>query len=283
MEILVKMSRIKKLKPDTPSRRYMSVSTFEDITKTKPERKLTVALRKTGGRNNLGRITSRRRGGGHRRRYRIIDFKRNKYDLKGKVIAIEYDPNRSARIALVEYEDGDRRYILSPDGLKVGSSIISSRDNKIPFKTGNNTCLKSIPEGLLIHNIELKPLKGAQLARSAGTYAKIMAKEDNMVTIKLPSGEMRMIHENCQATIGVVGNKNHENIKIGKAGRSRWLGRRPKVRGVVMNPVDHPHGGGEGRTSGGRHPVSPWGTPAKGYKTRKKNKQSSKFIVKRRK
>ncbi len=277
------MSRIKKLKPDTPSRRYMSVSTFEDITKTKPERKLTVALRKTGGRNNLGRITSRRRGGGHRRRYRIIDFKRNKYDLKGKVIAIEYDPNRSARIALVEYEDGDRRYILSPDGLKVGSSIISSRDNKIPFKTGNNTCLKSIPEGLLIHNIELKPLKGAQLARSAGTYAKIMAKEDNMVTIKLPSGEMRMIHENCQATIGVVGNKNHENIKIGKAGRSRWLGRRPKVRGVVMNPVDHPHGGGEGRTSGGRHPVSPWGTPAKGYKTRKKNKQSSKFIVKRRK
>ena len=277
------MSNIKKLKPDTPSRRYMSVSTFEDITKTKPERKLTVALRKTGGRNNLGRITSRRRGGGHRRRYRIIDFKRNKYDIKGKIIAIEYDPNRSARIALVEYEDGDRRYILSPDGLKVGSSIISSRENKIPFKTGNNTCLKSIPEGLLIHNIELKPLKGAQLARSAGTYAKIMAKEDNMVTVKLPSGEMRMIHENCQATIGVVGNKNHENIKIGKAGRSRWLGRRPKVRGVVMNPVDHPHGGGEGRTSGGRHPVSPWGTPAKGYKTRKKSKQSSKFIVKRRK
>jgi len=277
------MSNIKKLKPDTPSRRYMSVSTFEDITKTKPERKLTVALRKTGGRNNLGRITSRRRGGGHRRRYRIIDFKRNKYDIKGKIIAIEYDPNRSARIALVEYEDGDRRYILSPDGLKVGNSIISSRDSKIPFKTGNNTCLKSIPEGLLIHNIELKPLKGAQLARSAGTYAKIMAKEDNMVTVKLPSGEMRMIHENCQATIGVVGNKNHENIKIGKAGRSRWLGRRPKVRGVVMNPVDHPHGGGEGRTSGGRHPVSPWGTPAKGYKTRKKNKQSSKFIVKRRK
>ena len=240
-------------------------------------------MRKTGGRNNHGRITSRRRGGGHKRRYRIIDFKRNKYDIKGKIIAIEYDPNRSARIALVEYEDGDRRYILSPDGLKVGNSIISSRDSKIPFKTGNNTCLKSIPEGLLIHNIELKPLKGAQLARSAGTYAKIMAKEDNMVTVKLPSGEMRMIHENCQATIGVVGNKNHENIKIGKAGRSRWLGRRPKVRGVVMNPVDHPHGGGEGRTSGGRHPVSPWGTPAKGYKTRKKNKQSSKFIVKRRK
>ena len=277
------MSNIKKLKPDTPSRRYMSISTFEDITKSKPERKLTVALRKTGGRNNLGRITSRRRGGGHRRRYRIIDFKRNKFDVQGKVIAIEYDPNRSARIALIEYADGDRRYILAPDGLKVKDSIISSRENKIPFKTGNNTCLRSIPEGLLVHNIELKPLKGAQLARSAGAYAKIMAKDNNMVTVKLPSGEMRMIHENCQATIGVVGNKNHENIKIGKAGRSRWLGKRPKVRGVVMNPVDHPHGGGEGRTSGGRHPVSPWGTPAKGYKTRKKNKQSNKFIVKRRK
>tara|TARA_Y100000994_G_scaffold79568_1_gene65610 strand:+ start:953 stop:1786 length:834 start_codon:yes stop_codon:yes gene_type:complete len=277
------MSNIKKLKPDTPSRRYMSVSTFEDITKKTPERKLTVALRKTGGRNNLGRITSRRRGGGHKRRYRIIDFKRNKYDIKGKVIAVEYDPNRSSRIALIEYEDDDRRYILLPDKLKVGDSIVSSLDKKIPFKTGNNTCLKYIPEGLLVHNIELKPLRGAQLARSAGTYAKIMAKENNMVTIKLPSGEMRMVHENCQATIGVVGNKNHENIKIGKAGRSRWLGRRPKVRGVVMNPVDHPHGGGEGRTSGGRHPVSPWGTPAKGYKTRKKNKPSNRFIVKRRK
>ena len=277
------MSSIKKLKPDTPSRRYMSVSTFEDITKSTPERKLTVALRKTGGRNNAGRITSRRRGGGHKRRYRIIDFKRNKFDMKGNVIAIEYDPNRSARIALIEYEDGERRYILAPDGMKVGNSIVSSRDNVVPFKTGNNTCLKSIPEGLLIHNIEMKPLKGAQLARSAGTFAKIMAKENNMVTIKLPSGEMRMIHGNCQATIGVVGNKNHENIKIGKAGRSRWLGKRPKVRGVVMNPVDHPHGGGEGKTSGGRHPVSPWGTPAKGYKTRKKHKTSNKFIVKRRK
>ena len=277
------MSSIKKLKPDTPSRRYMSVSTFEDITKSTPERKLTVALRKTGGRNNAGRITSRRRGGGHKRRYRIIDFKRNKFDMKGNIIAIEYDPNRSARIALIEYEDGERRYILAPDGMKVGNSIISSRDNVVPFKTGNNTCLRSIPEGLLIHNIEMKPLKGAQLARSAGTFAKIMAKENNMVTIKLPSGEMRMIHGNCQATIGVVGNKNHENIKIGKAGRSRWLGKRPKVRGVVMNPVDHPHGGGEGKTSGGRHPVSPWGTPAKGYKTRKKNKNSNKFIVKRRK
>ena len=277
------MSKIKKLKPDTPSRRYMSVSSFEDITTNRPERKLTVALRKTGGRNNFGRITSRRRGGGHRRRYRIIDFKRNKFDIKGNVISVEYDPNRSSRIALIEYEDKERRYILAADGMKLGDSIISSLDNKIPFKVGNNTSMKNIPEGLSIHNIELKPLKGAQLARSAGTYARIMAKENGMVTIKLPSGEMRMVNENCQATIGVVGNKNNENIKIGKAGRSRWLGRRPKVRGVAMNPVDHPHGGGEGKTSGGRHPVSPWGTPAKGYKTRKKNKPSNKFIVKRRK
>ncbi len=277
------MSKIKKLKPDTPSRRYMSISSFEDITTNKPERKLTVALRKTGGRNNFGRITSRRRGGGHRRRYRIIDFKRNKFDVKGNVISIEYDPNRSSRIALIEYEDKERRYIISADGMKVGDTVMSSLDNKIPFKVGNNTSMKNIPEGLSIHNIELKPLKGAQLARSAGTYARIMAKENGMVTIKLPSGEMRMVNENCQATIGVVGNKNNENIKIGKAGRARWLGRRPKVRGVAMNPVDHPHGGGEGKTSGGRHPVSPWGTPAKGYKTRKKNKTSNKFIVKRRK
>ena len=277
------MSKIKKLKPDTPSRRYMSISSFEDITTNKPERKLTVALRKTGGRNNFGRITSRRRGGGHRRRYRIIDFKRNKFDVKGNIISIEYDPNRSSRIALVEYKDKERRYILAADGMKVGDTVMSSLNNKIPFKVGNNTSMKNIPEGLSIHNIELKPLKGAQLARSAGTYARIMAKEDGMVTIKLPSGEMRMVNENCQATIGVVGNKNNENIKIGKAGRSRWLGKRPKVRGVAMNPVDHPHGGGEGRTSGGRHPVSPWGTPAKGYKTRNKKKTSNKFIVKRRK
>ena len=277
------MAKIKKLKPDTPSRRYMSISTFEDITTSKPERKLTVALRKSGGRNNLGRITSRRRGGGHKRRYRIIDFKRNKFDIKGEVISIEYDPNRSSRIALILYDDKEKRYILAPDGIKVGTNIISSKENQIPFKEGNSTLLKFIPEGILIHNIEMKPSKGAQLARSAGTYARIMAKENGMVTLKLPSGEVRMVQENCQATIGVVGNKNHENIKIGKAGRSRWLGKRPKVRGVAMNPVDHPHGGGEGRTSGGRHPVSPWGTPAKGYKTRKKNKTSNKFIVKRRK
>ena len=273
----------RKLKPDTPSRRYMSVSTFEEITKKRPEYKLTTALRKTGGRNNNGRITSRHRGGGHRRRYRFIDFKRNKFDLSGIVKSIEYDPNRSPRIALIQYEDGEKRYIIAPEGIKVGDNIISSIKNQIPFKTGNAMPLGRIPEGLLVHNIELKPGKGAQMARSAGAYARIMATEKGMVTLKLPSGELRLVSQDCIATIGSVGNKSHENISIGKAGRSRWLGRRPKVRGVAMNPVDHPHGGGEGRTSGGRHPVSPWGTPAKGYRTRKKNKSSNQFIVKRRK
>ncbi len=274
---------IRKLKPDTPSRRYMSVSTFDEITKKSPERSLTRPLKKTGGRNNLGRITSRRRGGGHKRRYRLIDFKRNKFNMTGEVIAIEYDPNRSSRIALIQYEDNEKRYIIAPDGLKVKDSIISSKDSKVEFKTGNALLLKDIPDGMLVHNIELKPGKGAQMARSAGTYARIMAKENKMVSLKLPSSEIRMVSEDCLATLGTVGNKSHENIKIGKAGRSRWLGKRPKVRGVVMNPVDHPHGGGEGKTSGGRHPVSPWGTPAKGYKTRKKNKLSNKYIVSRRK
>ena len=274
---------IKKLKPDTPSRRYMSVSTFEEITTKNPERKLTTALRKTGGRNNHGRITSRRRGGGHRRRYRIIDFKRNKFDSSGVIESIEYDPNRSPRIALVKYDDGEKKYIIAPEGLKVGDKILSSMGNKIPFKTGNAMPIGKIPEGLLIHNVELKPGKGAQMARSAGSYARIMASEGGMVTLKLPSGELRMISEQCIATIGTVGNKSHENISIGKAGRARWMGRRPKVRGVAMNPVDHPHGGGEGKTSGGRHPVSPWGTPAKGFRTRKKNKVSDRYIVKRRK
>ena len=272
----------KKLKPDTPSRRYMSVSTFEEITTKKPERKLTTALRKTGGRNNHGRITSRRRGGGHRRRYRIIDFKRNKFDSSGVIESIEYDPNRSPRIALVKYDDGEKKYIIAPEGLKVGDKILSSMGNKIPFKTGNAMPIGKIPVGLLLHNIELKPGKGAQMARSAGSYARIMASEGGMVTLKLPSGELRMISEQCIATIGTVGNKSHENISIGKAGRARWMGRRPKVRGVAMNPVDHPHGGGEGKTSGGRHPVSPWGTPAKGFRTRKKNKDSNRYIVKRR-
>jgi len=274
---------VKKLKPDTPSQRYMSVSTFDELTTDKPYRKLTKPIRKTGGRNNLGRITSRRRGGGHKRRYRIVDFKRDKFDIKGEVMTIEYDPNRSSRIALIEYEDSEKRYIIAPDGIKKGNKIISSRESNIPFKVGNTMPLFRIPDGMLVHNIELKIGKGAQISRSAGSYARIMAKEDGNVTLRLPSGEIRMVNENCFATIGIVGNKSHENIKIGKAGRSRWLGRRPKVRGVAMNPVDHPHGGGEGRTSGGRHPVSPWGTPAKGYKTRKKNKQSNKFIVKRRK
>ena len=272
----------KRLKPDTPSRRFNVVPTFEEITKSKPERKLTVALRKTGGRNHHGKITSRRRGGGHKRRYRLIDFKRNKYDMVGTIIAIEYDPNRSSRIALVEYADGERRYIIAPDGIKVDQKIISSMDKSVDFEIGNSMKMKFIPDGMLIHNIELKPGKGAQMARSAGCYARIMAKDDNMITLKLPSGEMRMVSEECAATIGVVGNKKHENSTIGKAGKSRWLGRRPKVRGVAMNPVDHPHGGGEGKTSGGRHPVSPWGKPTKGYKTRKKNKKSNTMIIKRR-
>ena len=274
---------VKRLKPDTPSRRYMSVSTFEEITRNRPEYSLTTPVRKTGGRNHHGKITSRRRGGGHKRRYRIIDFKRNKFDIKGEVFSIEYDPNRSSRIALINYSDGEKRYIIAPDGIKVGDKIVSSKDSKIAFSTGNCMPLKFIPEGMLVHNIELKPGKGAQMARSAGAYGRIMANEGGLVTLKLPSNEMRMVSENCLATIGSVGNKSHENIVIGKAGRSRWLGKRPKVRGVVMNPVDHPHGGGEGKTSGGRHPVSPWGMPTKGYKTRKKNKLSNKFIVKRRK
>jgi len=273
---------LRKLKPNTPGQRFMSVPTFEEITKTKPERSLTEALRKTGGRNNLGRITSSHRGGGHKRRYRIIDFKRNKFDVVGDVIAIEYDPNRSPRIALIQYADDEKRYILAPVGLKVGDKILSSK-SQVPFTAGNAMPLGIIPEGMLIHNIELKEGKGGQMARSAGTYARIMAKENGMITLKLPSGEMRMVTEKCIGTIGIVGNRDHANIVYGKAGRMRWLGRRPKVRGVVMNPVDHPHGGGEGKTSGGRHPVSPWGTPAKGYKTRKKKKLSDRLIVKRRK
>ena len=273
---------VKRLKPDTPSRRYMSVSTFEEITRNRQEYSLTTPIRKTGGRNHHGKITSRRRGGGHKRRYRIIDFKRNKFDVRGEVFSIEYDPNRSSRIALIKYDDGEKRYIIAPDGIKVGDSILSSKD-KISFNNGNSMPLKFIPDGMLVHNIELKPGKGAQMARSAGAYARIMANESGLITLKLPSNEMRMVSENCLATIGSVGNKSHENIVIGKAGRSRWLGKRPKVRGVVMNHVDHPHGGGEGKTSGGRHPVSPWGMPTKVYKTRKKNKLSNKFIVKRRK
>ena len=266
----------------TPSRRYMTFSDFSDITKKKPERKLVKPLKKTGGRNNHGKITMRRRGGGHKRKYRLIDFKRNKFDISAEVVAIEYDPNRTSRIALLEYEDKERRYIIATSGMKVGDKLISSRSNKIPVKDGNAMPLSFVPDGMLVHNIEFKIGKGGQMVRSAGSYARIMAKEEGKITLKLPSGEMRMVDERCMATIGSVGNRQHENIILGKAGRSRWMGRRPKVRGVAMNPVDHPMGGGEGRTSGGGHPVSPTGIPSKGYRTRKKNKPSNKFIVKRR-
>jgi large subunit ribosomal protein L2 len=272
---------VKKYKPTSPGRRFQTVSTFEEITATRPEPSLTVALKKTGGRNNLGRITSRRRGGGHKRFYRIIDFKRNKDSVTAKVATIEYDPNRSARIALLHYLDGEKRYIIAPEGLKVGDRVASGTD--VDIKVGNALPLRNIPPGTPIHNIELKKGKGAQIVRSAGASAVIMAKEKNYAQVRLPSGEVRLIHLDCKATIGVVGNADHGNISIGKAGRSRWLGRRPKVRGVAMNPVDHPHGGGEGRTSGGRHPVTPWGVPTKGYKTRKKRKPSDKYIVRRRK
>lgn len=272
---------IKKYKPTTPSQRYKTTLVNEEITSSVPEPSLLAPLRKKGGRNNNGRITVRRRGGGHKRHYRIIDFKRNKIDVPGRVDSIQYDPNRSANIALIIYADGEKRYILSPNKLKVGDSIITA-DNA-PIRPGNVMPLVNIPAGTVVHNLEMKPGKGGQLVRAAGTGAQIMAKEGDYVTLKLPSGEMRMIHKNCRATIGEVGNRDHENISIGKAGRSRWLGHRPKVRGVVMNPVDHPMGGGEGRSSGGRHPVTPWGKPTKGYKTRKKNKQSNQYIVARRK
>lgn len=272
---------LKKLKPITPSTRFYSISSFEEITKSKPEKSLLKPLKKTGGRNNTGRITSRRRGGGHKRMYRVIDFKRDKIGTEGKIQAIEYDPNRSARIALVKYSDGEVRYILAPDSLKVGSFIMSSDDADI--QSGNTLPIGKIPLGAFIHNVELKPGKGGQIARSAGSSCIIVAKDDKYTQIKLPSGEVRMVLNVCRATIGVVSNLEHENISIGKAGRTRWLGIRPHVRGVAMNPIDHPMGGGEGKTSGGGHPVSPWGIPTKGYKTRKKKKTSSKLIVKRRK
>ncbi|MBC8174630.1 MAG: 50S ribosomal protein L2 [Candidatus Marinimicrobia bacterium] len=272
---------VKIKKPTTPGQRFMSVSTFEEVTRTKPEKSLLRSLKKKGGRNKQGRITVRHRGGGHKRRYRVIDFKRDKFDIPAKVATIEYDPNRSARIALLFYADGEKRYILAPYGLKVGDEVISGK--KVPIKIGNNLPLKNIPSGLSVHNVELSVGKGGQLIRSAGTGAQVMAKDGGMVSLKLPSGEIRLFHEDCCATIGDVGNKSHEALNLGKAGRSRWLGRRPSVRGVAMNPVDHPLGGGEGKSSGGRHPATPWGKPTKGYKTRKKNKQSDKFIVKRRK
>jgi large subunit ribosomal protein L2 len=258
----------------------MSVSDFATITRSKPERSLSSGLKKSGGRNNLGRLTSAHRGGGHKRRYRIIDFKRNKWGVPARVATIEYDPNRSARIALLHYFDGEKRYILAPVGLKVGDQVQTAERAEI--EPGNVLPLRTIPLGTVLHNIELKPGKGGQMCRAAGSSARLMAREGKYAQLKLPSGETRQVLVTCLATVGQVGNVEHENISIGKAGRSRWLGRRPNVRGVAMNPVDHPHGGGEGRSSGGRHPVTPWGVPTKGYKTRSKKNPSNKFIVKRR-
>jgi len=272
---------IKKLKPTTPGTRFRSNYTFEEITKTVPEKSLTVALKKSGGRNNHGRITSRHIGGGHKRRYRIIDFKRNKHGIAAKVFSIEYDPNRSARIALLHYADGEKRYIIAPNGLKVGDKILSGPGSEI--SVGNALPLKEMPLGSFVHNVEIKPGKGGQIGRSAGSSLQLMAKEGNLAQLKMPSGEVRLINVNCLATYGMVGNSEHENISLGKAGRTRWLGRRSYVRGVAMNPVDHPMGGGEGKTSGGGHPVSPWGQKSKGLKTRKRKNQSNKYIIKRRK
>ena len=272
---------IKQFKPVTPSRRGMTVSTFEEITKTKPERSLTTSLKKNAGRNSYGRITVRHQGGGNRRKYRIIDFKRRKEDVPATVVAIEYDPNRSANIALLQYEDGEKAYILAPNGLKVNDKVLAGANADI--KPGNCLPISSIPVGTMIHCIELKPGKGAQMVRSAGNSAQLMAKEGKYAHVRLPSNEMRLVSIDCKATIGEVGNSEHENIKLGKAGKSRWLGKRPEVRGSVMNPNDHPHGGGEGKSPVGRPgPVTPWGKPALGYKTRNKKKASNKFIVKRR-
>lgn len=275
---------IRKLRPMTPATRYYTVSTFEEVTCTTPEKSLIAPLRKSGGRNNKGRITSRHRGGGHKRRYRLIDFKRDKFDIPGRIETIEYDPNRTARIALVVYADGEKRYILAPNGLRVGDTIQSGSNAEI--KDGNTLPLSSIPVGSFIHNIELKPGKGGQLARSAGNAAQLTAKEGEYGFVRLPSGEVRKIRLNCMATLGTIGNTDHENISYGKAGRMRWLGVRPQTRGMAMNPVDHPMGGGEGRSKSGggrQHPVSPWGRYAKGGKTRKRKNPSNKFIVKSRK
>lgn len=272
---------VKKYNPTSPGTRFMTVSTFEEITKKEPEKSLLAPLKKTGGRNSYGRITVRHHGGGAKRKYRIIDFKRDKDGIKAKVAAIEYDPNRTAYIALLHYVDGEKRYIIAPHGLKVGD-IVESGENA-DIKPGNALPLENIPVGTEIHNIELKPGKGGQLVRSAGNVAQLMAKEGNYAQIRLPSGEVRMVSLKCKATIGQVGNIDHENVSIGKAGRKRWMGIRPTVRGVVMNPVDHPHGGGEGRAPIGRKsPMTPWGKPTLGYKTRKKNKESDKYIVRRR-
>lgn len=272
---------IKTYKPTTPGLRQRSVLDFEEITQSKPEKSLLRPLRKTGGRNNHGHVTLRFRGGGHKRAYRIIDFKRTKDGIPAVVASIEYDPNRSSNIALLNYRDGEKRYIIASLGLKVGDELMSGE--KAEIRVGNSLSLKNIPLGTLVHNIELVAGKGGQMARGAGTYAQLVAKESAYAQLKLPSGEVRMVRQECRATIGQVGNVDHENVSIGKAGRSRWLGRRPHVRGVVMNPVDHPMGGGEGKSSGGRHPCSPWGKPAKGGKTRRKKKSDDYIVTKRKK
>ena len=271
---------IKNRKPTSPGRRFQKYSTFDQITRKTPEKSLVKPLKRTGGRNVFGRMTVRHRGGGHKRQYRIIDFKRDKDGIPARVATIEYDPNRSANIALLHYVDGEKRYILASQGLKVGDSVISGSVAEI--RPGNAILLQNIPLGTQIHNIELNVGHGGQMARGAGAYAQLMAKEGRHAQVKLPSGEVRMVSLDCKATIGQVGNLEHETISLGKAGRSRWKGRRPSVRGVAMNPVDHPHGGGEGKSSGGRHPVTPWGVPTKGYKTRRK-KASDKLILKKRK
>lgn len=271
---------IKSYRPVTPSLRFKTVSAFEEVTKTTPEKSLLEPNKKTGGRNNRGRITSRHRGGGHRKSYRRIDFRRDKIGVPATVHSIEYDPNRSANIALLHYVDGEKRYILAPLGLEVGDPVVSGPEADI--RPGNALPLEKIPLGSSIHNVEMIPGKGGQLGRSAGAEIQLMSRESGMAQIQLPSGERRLVPVGCYATIGQVGNVDHENIVIGKAGRSRWLGKRPKVRGVAMNPVDHPHGGGEGRASGGRHPVTPWGQPTKGYKTRKKKKKSNRLILQQR-
>ena len=270
---------IRKYKPTSSGRRFQTVQVFEEITETTPYKPLTEPLRRSGGRNNHGELTSWWRGGGHKRNYRIIDFKRDKREIPATVSTIEYDPNRSARIALLTYADGEKRYILQPLGLKVGDTIVAG--TSVDILPGNALPLKNIPLGTMVHNVELKPGKGGQMARSAGAAVQVVAKEGDYVSVKMPSGEIRKIYLDCLATIGQVGNLDHENVSIGKAGRSRWMGKRPHVRGVAMNPVDHPLGGGEGKTSGGRHPVTPWGVPTKGYKTRRPQ-PSDKFIVQRR-
>lgn len=270
----------KKYKPTSPGRRFVTVSDFQEITAVEPEKSLVRPLKKKGGRNLQGRITVRHRGGGHKRLYRVIDFKRDKDGVPGKVATIEYDPNRSANIALIHYADGEKRYILAPAGLRVGQTVISGPEADI--KVGNTLPLKNIPAGVMIHNLELYPGQGGKVIRSAGGAAQLMAKEGNFAHVRLPSGEVRLFDLDCRATIGQVGNVEHENVVTGKAGRARWLGIRPTVRGVVMNPVDHPHGGGEGRSPIGRNPVTPWGKPALGAKTRKKKKASDRLIVKRR-